>query len=211
MAKKILKNMAIHKFMDELASDSPAPGGGSVACVNGAMGAALAGMVARLTIGKEKYSSVNELFESKLEILDELHSQLTNLIDEDANAFNGVIAAFKMPKKTDEQKKARSKKIQAEYKKAALVPMKTVRTCHSVLKIIFELGLKGNINAASDIAVGALNAYTGIKAAAMNVQINLPSIKDEDFVLSMNNELEKIFSGLDAKIKDLLEKAKSKF
>lgn len=203
--------MTVKDFIKELASDSPAPGGGSVACVNGALGAALGAMVSRLTIGKEKYKEVEDLFNKSLKKLDDLHSILTDLIDEDANAFNGVMAAFKMPKNTDDEKKIRSEKIQEEYKKAAEVPMKTVRSCYEVLSILLELGVKGNKNAVSDLAVGALNAAIGIKSAALNVEINLPSIKDDAFKEKMRNELRNILDGLDGKISNLLVLVRNEF
>ncbi len=203
--------MNVENFIKELASDSPAPGGGSVACVNGALGAALGAMVARLTIGKEKYADVEALFKENLPKLDQLHQELTDLIDEDANAFNGVMAAFKLPKDTEEAKIKRSAKIQEEYKNAALVPMKTVRTCNEVFKILLDFGMKGNKNAASDIAVGVLNAVSGIKSAALNVEINLPSIKDEEFKKNMKTELVEILQDIDSKVINLVSLARKEF
>ena len=207
----MLDEMKVKEFIKELASNSPAPGGGSVACVNGAMAAGLGAMVCRLTIGKEIYKDVEDLFKEKLPKLDKLHAELTELIDKDANAFNGVMASFKMPKDTDEQIIARSKKIQEEYKKAALVPMSTARACKKVLDIILELGTQGNKNAVSDIAVGALNALTGLKSAILNVQINLPSIKDETFKSETRIEIEEMLKGADEKVQNLIDAAKSQF
>lgn len=206
-----LKNYSVQGFVKELASDSPAPGGGSVACVAGAMGAALGAMVSRLTIGKKGYEDISPFFSEKLKELDELHHQLTLLIDKDANAFNGVMKAFKMPKDTEEQKAARSAKIQEEYKKAAMVPLETVKTCKSVLDVILDIGIKGNKNALSDIAVGAMNALTGLKSAALNVEINLPAIKDESFKKEVTSELNSILSGLDEKVNHLVEEARKNF
>ncbi|MHA1685615.1 MAG: cyclodeaminase/cyclohydrolase family protein [Candidatus Heimdallarchaeaceae archaeon] len=209
--EKILKNMTITEFLDELASSSPAPGGGSAACVAGAMGAALGSMVANLTIGKEKYQEVEELFTKAKEQTEKLRQELTDLIDKDANAFSGVIEAFKMPKDTEEQKKARSAKIQEEYKKAAMVPMETCRACRKVIDLLLETGTKGNKNAVSDIAVGALCALTGLKAASLNVEINLPAIKDEEFVASMKKELAELLEGVDEKVSKLIEEVRTLF
>ncbi|MHA1619212.1 MAG: glutamate formimidoyltransferase [Promethearchaeota archaeon] len=206
-----LKDLSVHGFIRELASDSPAPGGGSAACVSGSIGAALAAMVSRLTIGKEGYEELSSYFEEQKKKLDDLHSELTLLIDKDANAFNGVMKAFKMPKETDEEKAARSSKIQEEYKVAALVPMETVRSCKAVLDIILDIGTKGNKNAMSDIAVGAMNALTGLKSAALNVEINLPAIKDENFKVEMKAELDKILTNLDEKVNILVENARNCF
>ncbi|MHA1794942.1 MAG: cyclodeaminase/cyclohydrolase family protein, partial [Promethearchaeota archaeon] len=168
-------------------------------------------MVSRLTIGKKGYEEVSSLFSEKLKDLDELHHKLTMLIDKDANAFNGVIKAFKMPKDTEEQKAARSAKIQEEYKNAALVPLETVKTCKAVLDVLFEIGIKGNKNALSDIAVGAMNTLTGLKSAALNVEINLPAIKDEEFKTNVKNELLSIITGLDEKVNYLVEEARKNF
>lgn len=209
--KPALKDLSVQGFIRELASDSPAPGGGSAACLAGSMGAGLAAMVSRLTIGKEGYEEITPLFEEKLKQLDDLHHELTLLIDKDANAFNGVMKAFKMPKGTDEEKSARSAKIQEEYKNATLVPMNTVRTCKAALDIILEIGTKGNANALSDIAVGAMNVLTGLKSAALNVEINLPAIKDEKFTSDLKNEIEKIQLGLDAKVATLVDEIRKKF
>ncbi len=203
--------MTVEGFIQELASDSAAPGGGSAACLAGALGAGLGAMVSRLTIGKKGYEAVESFFQEKIVELDVLHKELTELIDTDANAFNGVMAAFKLPKTTDEEKSARSAKIQEEYKVAALVPMTTVRTCKKVLDILLEIGTKGNKNALSDVAVGALNALSGLKGAALNVEINLPSIKDESFKSEMVKELEKIMNGLDDITSNLIKEARSLF
>jgi glutamate formiminotransferase/formiminotetrahydrofolate cyclodeaminase len=209
--QNLLQEIKVREFIEELASDAPAPGGGSVACVNGAMAAGLGAKVSRLTIGKKKYAEVEELFQKNLPELDKLHEELTNLIDEDANAFNGVMAAFKLPKGTEEEKIARANKIQEEYKVAASVPMKTVRACKKVLDILLELGTKGNTSTASDMAVAALNALIGLRSAAMNVEINLPSIKDEKFRNNAKSELTELMAGLEEAVHALIKSAKSKF
>jgi len=210
-SEQSLENLSVNEFLNELASDSPAPGGGSASCVAGAMGAGLAAMVSRLTLGKKGYEELEPFFSEKISQLDIHYKKLTKLIDKDANAFNGVIAAFKLPKDTEDAKTKRSAKIQEEYKNAALVPMETVRTCKSVLDIILEIGTKGNKNALSDIAVAALNTLTGLKGAAYNVEINLPSIKDQEFNSKMKEELTTIMNGLDDKVSKLIKDAKSKF
>jgi len=125
----LLIHQKITDFLDELASDSPAPGGGSAACLSGSMGAALGSMVARLTIGKEGYEDVEEFFKEKLVKTEELREKIINLLDKDANAFSGVIAAFRMPKETEEEKSARSAKILEGYKHATEVPLESCRAC----------------------------------------------------------------------------------
>ena len=206
-----LRDFKVKDFVAELASDSAAPGGGSAACVAGALGAGLGAMVSRLTIGKKGYEEVEALFIEKCAQLDELHLQLTKLIDDDANAFNGVMAAFKLPKETDEDKAKRSAKIQEEYKQAALVPMQTARACKKVLDNLLDIGIQGNKNALSDIAVGALNALTGLKGAALNVEINLPSIKDETFKAEMKAELSTLLTGMDEAVASLVKNVQAQF
>ncbi|MCG3227229.1 MAG: cyclodeaminase/cyclohydrolase family protein [Candidatus Heimdallarchaeota archaeon] len=194
MEDKMLIGMKITDFLNELASSAPAPGGGAAAAIAGAMGAALGSMVARLTIGKEGYEDVEDLFKEKLRRTEELRKELTGLVDKDANAFSGVIAAFGLPKDTEEQVAARSEKILAEYKVAAEIPLETVKACKEVIDILNELGTKGNVQALSDIGVGALCALTGLKSAAHNVEINLAWIKkkDADYAEKMYKELEEL-------------------
>lgn len=194
MEDKILVDLKITDFLDELASKESTPGGGAAAAIAGAMGAALGSMVIRLTIGKEGYEDVEDLFKEKLIETEKLRAQLTELVDLDANAFGGVIAAFGMPKDTEEQIAARSAKILAEYKVAAEVPLDTVKACRKVIDVLNELGTKGNDQALSDIGVGALCALTGLKSAVHNVEINLAWIKkkDAEYAEKMYKELEEL-------------------
>ena len=175
----MLIDLTVTDFLDELASDSPAPGGGSVAALNGALGAGLIAMVARLTIGKKGYDAVQSLMEETRDGADRLKQRLTELVDEDTQAFNAVMAAFKLPKETDEDKAARSAAIQAGYQQAIHTPMETAESCLAVLELAAAIAGKGNANAASDLGVAAQVAYAGVEGAVMNVKINLPAIKDE--------------------------------
>lgn len=208
-----LINMKITKFLDELASDSPAPGGGAAAAIAGAMGSALGSMVSRLTIGKDGYEDVQDFFKAKLEEFEKLRYLLTELVDKDANAFSGVIAAFKLPKETEEQKTIRSAKILSEYKIAAEIPMETCKACRKVIDLLIECGVKGNKNALSDIAVGALCALTGLKSAVHNVEINLGYIsgKDKKYAEEMEKDLSGLLEDVDLKVKELDETVKATF
>ncbi|MHA1222481.1 MAG: cyclodeaminase/cyclohydrolase family protein [Candidatus Heimdallarchaeaceae archaeon] len=212
MSKKLI-DMEITEFLDELASSSPAPGGGAAAAIAGAMGAALGSMVSRLTIGKEGYEAVEDFFKEKLEKMEELRKTLTELVDKDANAFSGVIAAFRLPKETEEQKAIRSAKILSEYKVAAEIPMETCKACREVINHLLEMGTKGNKNALSDIAVGALCALTGLKSAAHNVEINLGYIskKDEEYGKKLESELEELLTDVDAKVNKLDKEVRATF
>ncbi len=187
-----LANMKINGFLSELASSSPAPGGGSVAALSGALGAALSSMVCNLTVGKEKYIDVQDEIQDVLKKSEVLKKELTKLIDEDTNAFSDVIKAFKMPKETEEQKKKRSAAIQKGYKAAASVPLETAKTCEKILDVAQIVAEKGNQSSITDAAVSALMAKAGVESAILNVKINLGSIKDEEFVEKLSFELDEL-------------------
>ena len=207
----MLVDMKITEFLKELASDSPAPGGGAAAALSGAMGAALAAMYMRLTIGKKNYEDVEDLFKKKLEEVEALRKRITELTDEDADAFNEVMAAFKLPKNTEEEKEARKKKIQEAFKKAATIPLETCKACRNVIDIVLEIGLKGNKNVMSDAAAAALCALNGLKTAALNVEINIPFIKDEEFVNKLRSELDEVMKDVDKKVEDLVNEIRKNF
>jgi formiminotetrahydrofolate cyclodeaminase len=200
-----LADMKIIDFLDELASDSPAPGGGSVAALSGSVSAALLSMVCNLTIGKEKYQAVQDEIKEALEKSVQLRIQLTNLIDEDTQAFNDVIKAFKMPKETDQQKEMRSKAIQNGYKIAANVPLETAKTCEKLLDVAMIVTKKGNKNSITDSAVSALMAQSGVKSAILNVKINLISIKDKEFVDKTVSELNILQKDADKKTNQIMK------
>ena len=187
-----LANMKINGFLSELASSSPAPGGGSVAALSGALGAALSSMVCNLTVGKEKYIDVQDEIQDVLKKSEVLKKELTKLIDEDTNAFSDVIKAFKMPKETEEQKKKRSAAIQKGYKAAASVPLETAKTCEKILDVAQIVAEKGNQSSITDAAVSALMAKAGVESAILNVKINLGSIRDEEFVEKLSFELDEL-------------------
>lgn len=185
----MLVNMSLKEFYEVLASDAPAPGGGSVAALSGTMGAGLLSMVCRLTIGKKGYESSEEIAKTTLEKSDALGKELLAFVDKDTEAFNGVMAAFKMPKDTDENKAIRSAAIQKGYKEAVQSPLSIAKACLSVIELAYPIMDKGNSNALSDVGVGADMAFSGLEGAIMNVEINLPSIKDSDFVKEMEDQV----------------------
>ena len=177
-----LIEMTVKGFTEKLASDAPAPGGGSAAALSGALGAGLVSMVCNLTIGKPKYATHEVHVQGVLKKSTELVSYLLEAIQKDTDAFDSVMAAFGLPKETDEQKAARSAAIQSAYKAAVASPETTAESCLAVMRLSESLLGKSNTNAASDLAVGATQAYAGLKGALANVQINLPSIKDTAYV-----------------------------
>jgi glutamate formiminotransferase/formiminotetrahydrofolate cyclodeaminase len=205
-----LASMKINDFINELASSSPAPGGGSVAALTGSLGAALSSMVCNLTIGKEKYADVQDEIKDVLKKSEKLRKKLVKLIDEDTEAFNDVMKAFKMPKETEEQKKKRSIAIQEGYKKATSIPLETSKTCEEILDLSMIVAKKGNQNSITDSAVSAIMARSAVESAILNVKINLGSIKDEKFVKNINSEIENLQKSSESKEKEILKIVTSK-
>jgi len=188
----ILTEATVREFIDVLSSSSPAPGGGSTAALSGAAGAGLVAMVCRLTIGKSGYEEHEALIKSSLEKADSLVSDLLDAVQKDTEAFDSVMGAFAMPKATDEEKEIRKSAIQEAFKAAVSSPENIAVKCLKILKIADEIIDKCNSNAISDIAVGALEAWTGLQGALLNVRINLSSIKDTEYVDQKQNWITEI-------------------
>jgi len=200
-----LVSMKLDSFLSELASSSPAPGGGSVAALSGAIGSALSSMVCNLTIGKEKYIKVQDEIKKVLNKSEQLRKKLTKLIDKDTQAFNDVIKAFKMPKETEKQIEFRKKAIQEGYKTAAGVPLETAKLCEEILDLAKVIAEKGNQNSITDAAISAIMAKSGVDAAILNVKINLNSIKDEKYVKNINIQLNELQKNTSKKTEDILK------
>jgi formiminotetrahydrofolate cyclodeaminase len=171
----------IEAFCSQLAAGTPAPGGGAAAAVSGAIGASLVAMVAGLTVGREKFAAVNEEMLHAQEVGRREGAALLACADEDQEAFEQVMAAFALPKGSDEEKKARTQAVQAGYKAATRSPLKTMEHCLVVMRYALAVAEKGNPNALSDAYVGFLTASAGFEGALWNVAINLGSIKDAAF------------------------------
>lgn len=191
----MLADKSLRTFLDELASSTPAPGGGSVAALSGALGAALVSMVCNLTVGKKKYEAVQEEVAALLERSEALRHRLTALLDEDVRAYTAVSQAYKMPRETEDQKEAREQAIQKALKEATLIPMQVAEACVEVLDLCLPTAEKGNVNAVSDAGVAALAAETGLRSAALNVLINLNLIQDEAFVRGQRAKLDSLLAG----------------
>lgn len=184
-----LTDTSLCSFLDELASGSPAPGGGSVAALSGALGAALASMVCQLTVHKQGYEPIQNELPILIDRTNNLRKEFTVLIDEDTSAYNKVVSALKLPKNTEEEKATRREALQKAFIGAAEVPLHTARLCSDLLTLADEVAHKGNKNSITDAAVAALMAQAGLEAAVLNVRINLSSIKDEDYVNKVAEEL----------------------
>jgi len=178
----MLTEKTVSGFLEELASNSPAPGGGSVAALSGALGSALTSMVCRLTIGKKKYAQVEAEITSTLNKSENLRRTFSSLIDRDTQAFNKVMEAFSLPKETEDQKGLRSAAIQMATKEAALVPLEVMKHVIDGLALAKIAAEKGNTNSVSDAGVSALMLHSAARSAALNVRINLSSITDTEFV-----------------------------
>lgn len=187
-----LQELTIHEFIQELASDSPAPGGGSVAALCGALGSALVSMVSRLTLGKEKYRENWGTMEKVQNEGDQLAKNFLALMEEDTDAFNLFMAARKLPKSTDEEKAKRDAAILEASKKTALVPLRTMKACEQLASLARSAVLSGNPNAVTDAGTAALLARSACIAASYNVRINLMGLADADFIKSCQDEIERI-------------------
>jgi len=176
-------------YSDALASGEATPGGGSAAALAGALGAALNSMVANFTVGKEKFAEVEEDVQRLLAESERLRGELERLTQADTEAYGQVAAAQKMPRETDEQKAARRTAMQEALKAAAEVPRAAVRACHGVLEVAGEMVEKGNPNLITDVGVAAKFALAAMECAALNVEINLAYIKDEDYNAACRQEI----------------------
>lgn len=190
----MLTQMTISDFLQELGSNSPAPGGGSIAALAGALGGALTTMVCRLTVGNSKYTEVQGEIETILAEADQLAVFLTQAVDADTEAFNKVMAAYKLPKATDVEKTFRSQAIQQAMQQAANLPLNVAECCLKVLNMAQRILTIGNANAASDAAVAGLMAHAGLHGALYNVKINLASIKEETFVAATQAKIKAIIT-----------------
>ena len=197
---------SLRAFLDELASDLPAPGGGSVAALAGALGAALVSMVASLTIGSEKYrNNWEQMGEVKRES-ERLRERFLELMNEDTEAFNSFIAALKSPKNTDIEKSSRREAISLAAKRITEVPLDTLGLCADVASFALKAAELGNPNAVSDAGSSALMAEAAGKAAAYNVRINLPSLKDDVFAAEVRRRLHTTLEALEKSCRATEEK-----
>ena len=172
-------DVSVTTFLDSLASSAPAPGGGGAAALSGAMGAALVSMVCNLTVGRERYAATEAEVRAILDEAAALLDRLQRGIDEDAAAFDDVMAAYKLPRGTDEEKAARTAEIQEATYRAALTPLALAESSAAVVELAERAIGKTNANVASDLAVAALLGLAGVDGAAANVEINLAALKDE--------------------------------
>ena len=175
----MLTELTLAGFAAELATDSPAPGGGSVAAAAGGMAAGLLAMVCRLSLGRAGLEDRQAGLEEAHARAEELRAQLMAAVDRDTDAYLDVVAAYRLPKETDDEKTARSAQIQVAIRTAADVPLATAESCLDVLRTVERVSAGFNSAAASDLGVAAQMAAAGVAGGVLNVQINVPSLKDE--------------------------------
>jgi len=199
-----LVSMTIKDFMDELASDSPAPGGGSVAALEASLGAALSAMVANLTVGKKGYEDVKEDMIEAAEKAQEIKNRFLYLITEDTRSFNNLMAAMKMPKKTDEEKKVRQKAIDVATMEAARVPLSVAELAVEAFDLVRCVAEKGNKNSVSDAGVAALSLRAAVHGAGLNVIINLSGLPDTEEKAGMLEKVERLRETADGKEDEIL-------
>ena len=200
-----LQDLTLKQFLEKTANNEPVPGGGSISALHGAVAAALTEMLANITIGKKNYSAVEETMKLNATKASALRTKFLTDIDRDAEAYNLVFQAFRLPKDTDEQKVLRSEKIQEATKVAAMVPMEVAERAFELLDLISETTRKSNKNAITDGCVAMMTCRTAVLGALLNVRINLASIKDERFVKELSEKCNRIEKETLRKEQELME------
>lgn len=198
-----LIDLSLRDYNKEVFGEAPAPGGGSVSAYAGSLGVALTQMVGSLTIDKKAFESLTdeekETMKKVQAELDPIREELEEIVDTDATSFDEVMEAFKLPKETEEEKKARTNAIQEGYKKALEIPLRAAELCLKALDLQEIYAHKGNKNAITDVGVGTLLLQSGLEGALFNVLINVNSIKDEEYAKNIRD-----------KAADLLKKSEDK-
>jgi glutamate formiminotransferase/formiminotetrahydrofolate cyclodeaminase len=202
--KDLLSKLSIEDFTDELGSSSPAPGGGSVSALAGSIAASLGAMVGNLTYKKKDYKEYWEEAERLAYEAFKIKNNLISLINEDTNAFNNLMSAYRLPDKTEEEKKIKEEAINETTKNAILIPLKVMQYCKEISPILLRLSEIGNKNAISDVAVGILCLLTALKGAYYNVLINFKNFNDETFKKDINERAESILNELIPKLENKL-------
>jgi methenyltetrahydrofolate cyclohydrolase len=200
----MLAELTIKEFLEKTASDSPVPGGGSVAALSAALAASLTEMVANLTIGKEGYETVEDEMKTIAQDAMRFRRRLVQAIDNDSDAYKDVISAMKLPGNTEAEKHHREKTIQNGLKQAALIPMVVAEDAAQVMELAGKTVAKGNKNTITDGVVGVMMAKTAVLSALYNVKINLSSIKDNTFIDEISKRVKDMETNAMGREKELL-------
>jgi formiminotetrahydrofolate cyclodeaminase len=190
-----LTDKPVTGFLDDLASNLPAPGGGSAASLSGALGAALVSMVCNLTLGKKGYEGVQSEIQALLAKSEALRQEMTDLLEADVAAYTAYSQTAKMARETDEEKASRAAAMQSALKNATMVPMRIAEVAVKIMDLCMPAAERGNRWAVSDAGVAILMAEAALRSAALNVLINLGTIKDADFVAEKRAHLDGLLAG----------------
>lgn len=205
----MLGDMVLKDFIRDLSSESPAPGGGGVAALISSLSSALASMVFNLTIDKKIYNEYDErtkhIVNNSLKEADKLKDEFLDVMDKDAMAFLSLMASFKLPKTTDEDKKLRNEKIQEQYKEALSVPLQLAISTYEMYDLILSSAKYGNKLAISDAGVAAILAQSAIESSILNVNINLVGIKDEDYKEKIKSQCKELIENGNKKKLEIMD------
>ena len=199
------RDQKLSDFLEDLASSKPAPGGGSAAAVAGSLAAALSSMVANLTLGKDEYKEVEGSFEGILEKTELLRNEFLDAIGEDIAAYNKVMEAYGLPSETEDEKEQRREAIQSALKGATEPPFKMAELARDVLELSKECALSGNSHAVTDAGASAILAEATVRTALLNVDINLASISDSNFVEEKRRKREDLSEAARKKADEVVE------
>lgn len=187
--KKMYMEETLQRFLDDLASAQPTPGGGSTAALSGAMGAALASMVCRITMGKEVNTDAQQEIEELLRRTEYLRSRFQQLMQEDIEAYGRLAASYKLPRETSEERRYRTDVIQKQLVEAALVPLEVAECAAELIQCCQRIAEIGSTTVLSDVATGAILASCSGKGAAVMVHVNLRTMKNDKFILELGDRL----------------------
>ena len=199
-----LADLSIKEFLAKTASGSPVPGGGSIAALSAAIAASLSEMVANLTIGKKGYEEKEKQMKVIKKAAADYKNKLIKDIDRDSDAYNDVLAAFRLPKDYEQEKNIRKHAIQDAFKKASLVPLDVAKNAFKIIELSEKVVKHGNKNAVTDGAVAVMMARTAALSALYNVKINLASIKDKGFVERIRKDVTGLESEIENKEREIL-------
>jgi formiminotetrahydrofolate cyclodeaminase len=206
----MIATLPLAAFLDELASGAPTPGGGSAAAIMGAMGAALVSMVCNVTLGKKGYEAVESEMRAVRDETEKLRLRLTAMVADDVAAFDGLMAAYRLPKASEEDKSRRAEAIQFNLRAATETPLACARACAQVVALSRRAGELGFAGVVSDAGVGVLAANTALRSAALNVYINAPSLHDRSFAEAAAAEMEKLLDRCARESEEVFELVRSR-
>lgn len=203
-------NWSFRQILEKAASSEPTPGGGSIAALVASLGVSMISMVGNLTVGKKDYQDAEEEVKNIIAHCADLMKAFEELTLKDIEVFENFMSTLRLPKNTEEEKTLRAQKLQEAYKKATDVPLETATTCLEGLKLAFKLSKIGNKGAISDVGVAAYNLEAALNSALLNVDINLPGIKDEEYKKEAAQKREDLAAEARSIKEDTLREVKAK-